>query len=323
MAFDDATRMERISLGAQTAVGTTPLYWRLPKVGFAAALEVVAKGVASGTITSPSAFGFSSVLNNIKLAINGATDVFNMSGPGYHFGLRNFLSDYFDPVPQSNGRAVVTAAAFDVSFLLPIQVNQRDQAGLIALQNEATEAWLTITPETVAASIGVGAAAAYTLTVEPFLKYYTTPQNRADWPKYDVLHRVIEEARPITATGDHEHVVPRGNTYLQLLYLYGVAATGAADKWTAAKIRAAGSQFIEQITPDQANISYGENHTATRLLGVIPFDWLGSNGLGSYGGSRDAIHSDKITDLKGILTLSAQPDTLRIIRRELVQITGM
>lgn len=315
MSFEDKTRLYRATLPTLTkpaSGGLTTL--ALPKSGLLARLYLLITGSVAGTLSSPNALGMSSIVRQVRLTANSGLDIFNVSGPGYHYLLRNQHGIYFDPFPASNGRSAVTATAFDVSMLIEAQVNQNDPIGLIMLQNERTQLTLQIQWE---ADATVATGATVTGSCVPIMEYFAVPVDEADWPPITVAHTHIEEQISVPASGDFTYNWPRGNTYLQMLHGFGIGVSGA-DNWSRVRIRQSQNTFLEDYTPTAANAIYGLNHPAARLLGSIPVDLMGDDGLGAFGRPRDFINSAVLTDLATILTATGA-GTLYALRRQIVQ----
>jgi len=318
MPFDTSTRLTRVQLPAmvRTAVGGGNLTAiQLPKTGLLARIYLDIRGTIAGTLSAPNALGNAALLRNVRLTANSGLDLFNISGAGYHYMLRNFQENYIDPVPASTARAAVTAAAYDVSMLIEMQINKSDPIGLIMLQNEQTVLSLSIQWETDA--LMATGVTSITGTAIPYMEFFTVPQDPKDWPPLTIAHQIIEDQQAISGAGVFTYNWPRGNTYMRVLH--GCTLLQAvADAWTVAQLRANQSNFIENMTPALANEVYAsDGHPAVRVLGVIPFDFYGSSGLQSFGKSRDFIDSSKLTDLATLITATGAV-TLYTVREQLV-----
>jgi hypothetical protein len=66
-------------------------------------------------------------------------------------------------------------------------------------------------------------------------------------------------------------------------------------------------------------MEFNRFHGRARILGVIPFDLVGSSGLGNFGSVRDVLYSQLITDLDSVINFAAA-GTLYTIRRQLVNL---
>lgn len=318
MSFQDNTRRQIIKMAAISKGASDPLVFRIPKSGILARIYLAITGSVAGTLSAPNAFGMASIVSLVDLTVNGNTHIFTLTGPQYHYLVRDYIEDYTDPAFGTTARNAVTATTFDVSMVLPVAMNERDELGLLMLQNEQTEVVLNVKFE---ADATVATGATVTATVQPFLEVFTVPADPKDWPQLNVLHTLLGETRPIAATGTAEYILPRGNTYLQLLMGYGIAQSGA-DKFDNIQLKAAQAQTLEEWTPKGLDMQFWKDHGRARLPGAAVLDWVGSNGLGMMGGARDAIHSDKISDLKVQMNVTTQPDNWHIIRRQLIELAG-
>ena len=69
-----------------------------------------------------------------------------------------------------------------------------------------------------------------------------------------------------------------------------------------------------------ADIEFARFHGRARVAGVVPFDLIGSSGLGNYGSSRDMLYSAMVTELISRITIATASDTLYTVRRQLVTV---
>ncbi len=317
--FDAATRLQRLkqpSMSRPTGGGTTR--FTLPKAGLLAGIRLNVTGAVSGTLSAQNALGFSSILNRVRVVVNNGQDLINISGAGYHYLLRQFINDYRDPVNAATGRTAITATTYDISMYLPIALNIRDATGLFPLQNEQTTVnleldWL--------ADASVATGATVTGTAVPQLDLFTIPARREDYPPLNLVQQIIEETVTVSGAGDVTYNFPRGSRYLQMLMGLGIGASGS-DGWSAAKLRMQQANFFVDTTPTLLTQEYAESHLAARLAGTIPFDFIGSSGLGTFGKVRDAIDSSQLTDLAAIVTATGA-GTLYALRRQLTVVEQM
>lgn len=316
MAFNDNTRAQFQQLNPLTKpAGGGDVSFIIPKTGLLARLWLNITGAVAGAGAPLNPLGKSSIVKRVRLAINTGLVVFDVSGPGYHWILRDLLeSEYIDCLGQTDARSAVAVAPFDISMVVPIMMNLRDAVGLVMLQNEQTQVTCTITFE---ADGNVGAGAVVTATVIPTMEYLTVPPSPADWPKVDVAHSILEETRAISATGQTVYEWPRGNTYLQIAHGFGIGVAGA-DAFDAFSMRINQSMYYEQVNPAFLSMQHYYYRGRARPAGVAALDFLATTGLGNYGMSRDIFDSTKVTDLSTVFNTTVAPTTLYTIRRQLV-----
>lgn len=316
--FEQSTRRKLLPLSAATKGVSNPLVWEVPKTGLLAGIWLSITGTVSGSLSAPNALGMASIVRAVKLVVNSGIDLINITGPMYHYLLRDYIDDYRDPVPAATARNAVTATTFDVSMYLPVALNARDPIGLIMLQNEQTQ--LTLSVEFEADSV-VATGATVVATVSPMLELFTVPVNPADWPPLNTVHQIIGDSRVISGAGEYSYRWPRGNTYVQVLHGLGIGAS-PADSWSSAKVQLNQSDVVMgPVTPALIGLEYTRTHGTARRLGMVPFDLAGSSGLGVFGSARDLLYSQVVTELESLITATGAA-TLHTVRRQLVQLPG-
>jgi hypothetical protein len=292
--------------------------YTLPKTGLLARLYLALRGTVAGTLTTPNALGMASLISRIRVVANSGLDIFNVSGAGYHYLLRNMLeSEYIDPVSQSNATAAVTATAFNLDAVIPIAVNMRDPSGLLMLQNEQTIVnvyidWLAD------ASVATGATVTLT-TGDLFMEVFTVPPDPQDWPNLNIVHQCLEDQQQVAGAGDFPYNWPRGNTYVQIAHGFGIGAAGA-DNFSRLALRVNQSDYLQNTPPDYLDVEYRLMRGRARPLGGVFIDLAATSGLGCYALARDLLNSALVTDLATVVTASGA-GTLYTVRRQLLTLT--
>jgi hypothetical protein len=319
--FERNTRQKSILLPAlarPTGGGVSTL--ELPKTGFLARIFLQISGSIAGSLSGANTLGMSSIVKRVKVTTNSGIDLFNISGPGYGYLYQNFQDlQQHASSPANQYNTAVTATTFNLNMVIPLMLNMHDPIGMIMLQNEQLQVLLSVEWE---ADATVATGATVTATATPVAEFFTVPRDKADWPPLNVVHQTIEDQIAIGATGDYIYNLPRGNTYLQILlgYVLGVSGT-AADSWSRAIMRINQSDILYDVSPASATARMGYVTGLTRGLGAIPFDFLGSDGLGNYGSARDFINSALLTDFQIVLTATAT-GTLYVVRRMLLPLAS-
>jgi hypothetical protein len=290
----------------------------LPKTGLLARIYLALRGNISGAATSPNALGFASIISRMRIQANSGIDIFNVSGAGYHYLLRNSLeSQYIDPVGQSNATTAVSVSAFNLDAIIPLALNMRDPTGLIMLQNEQTIVNLFI-DWLADASVGTGATVALT-TGDAFLEVFTVPPDPKDWPPLNVIHQCLEDQQQIAAAGDFPYYWPRGNTYVGVYHGAGIGAAGT-DSFSRFAVRVNQSDYLQSTPVDFLDVEYRLQKGRARPAGGVFVDLLSTSGLGCYGLARDMFNSALVTDLASVITATGAV-TLFTVRRQLVVLT--
>jgi len=290
----------------------------LPKTGLLARIYLALRGSVAGTLTVPNGLGFSSIISRMRIQANSGIDIFNVSGAGYHYLLRNSLeSEYIDPVGQSTGTTAVTATTFNLDAVIPIALNMRDPTGLIMLQNEQTIVNLFI-DWLADASVATGATVTLT-TGDAFLEVFTVPPDPKDWPPLNVIHQCLEDQQQIAAAGDFPYYWPRGNTYVGVYHGAGIGSAGS-DLFNRFAVRVNQSDYLQSTPADFLDMEYRLQKGRARPAGSIFVDLLATSGLGCYGLARDMFNSALVTDLASVITATGAA-TLFTVRRQLVVLT--
>ncbi len=290
----------------------------LPKTGLLARIYIALRGSVAGALSAPNALGMASIISRVRLTANSGIDIFNVSGSGYHYLLRNVLeSEYIDPVGQSNATAAITATTFNLDVVIPVAMDMRDPTGLIMLQNEQTIVNLFI-DWLADASVATGATVTLT-TGDVFLEIFTVPPDPKDWPPLNVIHQCLEDQQAVAAAGDFPYYWPRGNTYVGIYHGFGIGAAGA-DNFNKLAVRVNQSDYLQNTPVDFLDLEYRLLRGRARPAGGVFVDLLGTSGLGVYGLPRDMFNSALVTDLATVITTTGA-GTLFTVRRQLVVLT--
>lgn len=326
MAFNEATRREIQQLPQQAMAdgGGNTIRVDLPRVGIASHIYLAIRGsvVNGGTApTGPNPLGYAALLRNVRVSANNGNDIFNVSGVGYNYLLRPILELGDDPVPQSTARQAINTAAgattnFNLDMIIPLAINLRDPIGLVMLQSDQTLLTLQITFE-MANAMQTANTGTWSCMVTPYIVFFTVPANRADWPAFNLIHQIVEDTQQITANGTFTYNWPRGDIYIQTVHGFGVGVAGA-DNFSNVQLRMQQTTYLQNTNTPFLDI---ENNFVMvgqqRLPGTIPFNFMGTTGLGVYDLTRDTIDSSQLTDLATVLTATSS-GTFYTVRRQLV-----
>jgi len=322
--FAANTRRKILPMSALTRPGATAATQgpvTLPKTGLLARMYVAVRGAAtSGTLGTPTAIGEAGLISRYRIQANSGIDIFNVSGAGYNYLLRNMLeSMYIDPVGQSTAVVAPTSGPTqNLDLLVPIALNMRDPTGLIMLQNEQTivNQFVDWGADTAVASTLVQGAT----TLTPYLEIFTVPPDPKDWPMLNVVHQCLEDQQQIAAAGDFPYYWPRGNTYVGIAHGCGIGSTGGSDAFNKFAVRVNQSDYLQSSAVDFLDMEYRSRIGRARPAGGIFVDLLGTTGLGAYGSTRDLFNSALVTDLASVVTATSA-QTLYTVRRQLVVLT--
>jgi hypothetical protein len=316
MPFAGNTRHKIIPQPAITLTSGQIGRWTLDKAGILAGIWLDIRGAVVGIPAAANALGLASIIRQVRVYLSTGTDLIQISGPGYHYIIRDYIEDYKDPISWSNARAAVAVGAYDISMFLPISINTRDMPGLILLQQERVTVQLSVEQETDA--IVGGGVAVCTSVVTPHLEVFTVPPDPKDRPPFNLVHTWMEEQQVVAGAGDVIYTYPRGNTILKMLHGLGFAVAGA-DGWTQCVVRAQQNDRVYQTVPASQDLIYGRSHGRARPLGTISVDMFGSSGLGNFGSARDALVTQDVTSVASVITAGGAGN-LYSIREEIVAV---
>ncbi len=315
MGFIDNTRLKFNQLTPMVkAVGGGTVIQELPKVGILAYLLVPVTFTVTGTLSAPNAFGFASIINRITLRVNAGHAIFDVSGAGYHWLVRDMLETHLqDFGSYTNARAAVTATTGRLDFFIPVAMNMRDETGLLMLQNEQTLVTLAITYE-LDATVATGATVV--ATASPVMAFFEVPEKEEDLPNLRVVHQIIEDQLSVAATGQFQHNPPRDAVITALYYL--------TPTWTAVQTVIQQSNTIEDWTPNSHQMRYMlTTGRDTALAGGaivgndrrFMLDMAGTDGLGEFWTMRDVLDTGRLTNFFNRFTFSAT-GTMLAVRRQ-------
>lgn len=319
MTFVDNTRLKLVKTQTMTRpVGGGQTFVELPKAGILMGILIPISVTIAGTLTVPNADGLASVIKRIRLQINAGQVIFDISGRGYFYLLSQMIQDNYNMAIYTNALAAVTAATFNLDIFIPVALNTRDEIGLIMLQSLQTFATLVIDWE---ADTTVATGATITGTASPELMIFEVPSDKADMPRLNTIHQVLEETVAISAAGDYDHHIPIGATLVGEYYLIPAGYSNC-------QLRLQSSNVIEDFTPQQHRLFYllvtSRDLTLagayTGFLNRIFLDFAGSDGLGQFGSVRDLINTGALSDIVTRITMVGAT-TLTAVRRQIVQLT--
>lgn len=316
--FAQSTRQNFQTLPSQrvTAENTT-IQFTLPKVRLLSRIMLYVEATATlsstaGTIAT-SAYSPFNILRRVALDLNNGFSPVILSGQDMMLYDRIGL-DSQAYVPSTNSKAntyvenLATGPGKDnkIHFTLniPVTLNQRDMVGLVLLQNDESSTTLSVDVDVLANAytLNVGNSDVVTfkdLTITPMLETYSIPPIKEAFPDISVLKLLSSKKEIFQGGGSSVVKLPVGTIYRKMILKFtkddGTPMTDA--------------DFVGNIELlfNQADIPYSVkpqilsalNHRQYNTVlpaGVYVFDYS-DNGIPNYGGSRDYIDSERLTEL--------------------------
>lgn len=324
--FSRRTRKNMQMLPAIAGAASSTITFDLPKARLLSKIRLLVTATlnarhAANPTYAASTFGPYELLRRVSVSMNNGFIPFILSGRElFWYNLVRSSSAEIMPVfptvattlaTVNRSRAVqeVQAAAAPgadniVKFMvdLPISLNDRDPIGLFLLQAPETVVTVSIDFDTVNSI--APAAAGYTfalsnVVVTPMVETFSVPSDARAMPDLNILKLVQSTRKAIAGAGVEKVDLPTGNTFRRLLvYLETAAGVG----WTDGALT---GDF--ELIFNQADIPYRLNPNILSGInqeefaninipqGLYIFDFS-YQGLPGYGGSRDFIDTERLTE---------------------------
>jgi len=307
-----AVKMQSMSIPSLTGGGLTAV--DLPKAGLLSHLLVYVTAVIAGTPTGANAYGVANLIQRVTVDLNSGGKLFDVSGAGYHWVVRDFLGAYKSPWAWSTARNAVAAGTFIMPMLIPCALNPRDPLGMIMLQNLRTIGQLQIqwgTPTDLATSgMTITSASAECAAV-----LFEVPESPEDYPNLAYLHQIYEQNVAVNVATDFRFNWPTGGAVVGMYHLLPSGFTN--DKLVVQE-----TNTYEDLSHTLHAVNYSmttENDPTlsgalTGLDKRIIHDYLGSEGLGAFDNyGRDAIETLGASSIYDLITAPTQ--TMKTITR--------
>ena len=318
MLFGASTRQHFQMIGQQEVQGgAQTMEFRVPKARIMQGLKVLVTGKIKVTHASGTAYPMRPLdvyrcLRRISVDFNNGFSPVVVSGE--EMALTNML--YPNPgmiLPAEDETTLATAPASlqasadgtvnDFAFLLdiPLTINYRDPVGLVLAQNQETSISCVI--DIANAVDMLHGAAGYSAEFESIKvvvgeQSYSVPSDSRAFPDLSVL-KVLDSRSEHFTTGQNYIKMMTGQIYRKIIFKFeDVDGNPFTDDDIASNIEiilntadipyAVNPKMLRKINTMQAGIPYPEG------CYYFSFDFQGING---YGGSRDYIDAERITEL--------------------------
>lgn len=319
MLFGAATRQHFQMLGMQeVSGGAQTVQFRVPKARILQGVKLWVEAKLNVKHASGTAYALKSPVDPYKLFRLITIDFNNGFRPvavaGDELAMNNMLYTMPEMVGYSaDGKTnckcpaslVASSAGTDneISFMLdiPLALNYRDPVGLIMAQNAETS--IDITLDIANANAILGAAAGYTcnftsVKITPMIASFSIPSDTRAFPDFSVL-KILDSRNESFTAGQNYVKLPTGMIYRKMILKFEAAdGTAFTDEDITSNIDivmntadtpySVSPKMLRAIDKMQSGIEFPDG------CYYFSFDYQGVNG---YGGSRDYIDAERITEL--------------------------
>ena len=330
--FTAMTRENIQTLPTIAGAENASVSFNLPKARLLSKIALLIEGTVrvthtAGTPFTPHVFAPYSLIRRVQVDINNGFSPFKISGDeAYFYNLMHFnaetlklsTTDVNAATFMENNAAAAPGAdnRFKFTIDLPISLNSRDPIGLILLQNEETN---------VSCLVDVGSATrlladttGYTvelvnISITPVVTTFTIPVDPEGMPDLSILKLVHSTIHDVAGGGLTTVKLPVGLTYRKLLLFVEDGAGGISEDRIGGNV---------EILFNQADIPYAVNPKVLRRMNTMAFGFVppvglyvfdfSDQGLTNYGGARDYIDTERLTEFWVQLPMPA-PGRIRAV----------
>lgn len=318
MLFSQATRQNIQMLPQrQTTLGASTLQFSLPKarllskiwIDFEAKVKIKH---ASGTAPTTDMFTPGKLIRRLSLDLNNGFSPYTIGGkelmiynairdnPAIIFPQSSNAAGYCY-MPQLTASSAGTSNDIKFTVEMPVTLNDRDLIGLILLQSAETNVTLSI--DLANGNDILDNAAGYTVDIElikvtPAVETYSIPAVANAMPDLSVLKLVSSRTDAFTGSGQNVIKLATGTIYRKLaFYVTDDNGVPFADSDFQSPIELVFNQADVTYSVRAENLRHiNESHFGYALpKGVYVFDFS-YNGVSNYGGTRDLIDTELLTE---------------------------
>jgi hypothetical protein len=329
-SFASMTRLRSQDIEVKTWAASGRITQEIPRVGFLSAINLYVRGTFNcGAGAAFTDLGPWNLLKQVRVVMNqGQAEIVRLSGYALaqiqaleEKGAASYKAGIGDTTPHTDLYQAPVASGdntWRLAYRIPIALNQGKDfdVGLINLQ--APELRCTIEIDCganadVVTSLGTGFAGSIYISYE----YYDVPKLGTSRMPPKVVTRWLEESIPILSAGANTiYTVPRQGIMLQLLEI--VRANGArTDAIDYFEMKVGKTDSVDRVYRWQHRDKSHKQHSINFPVGVYCHDWWHAEQTSSSGNLRDAINTQKFTELD-INTLLTSGTTLGSGNNEII-----
>ena len=248
-----------------------------------------------------------SLIRRISLSLNNGFEPFVINGRD--LALLNMVrmkpetieSKYDSAMyAQNSGLIVVNESKETITFMIELEnaLNQRDASSLILLQNESTNVTLSIDITTNFADVCTVKDIDFeSVKITPMLQTWTIPNFTDAFPDLSVLKLVKSRTETLPNAGEHILKLDVGTIYRKLVF-YVTDDNGNGVDLINSNIELIYNTADTPISidPEMLKLKNASDFGYNFPKGMYVFDFSGYAGFSNYGGTRDFIDTERLTE---------------------------
>lgn len=294
--FGAATRQHFQMIGKKSVGPSQTVEFAVPKARIVEGFRLRMKGALTGGSLTAGTYDVYDLIRRISVDFNNGFSPVVVSGA--QMARINTLSPAARLIPAAadTGLCVVSGTNFDFMLDIPLVLNYRDPVGLVLAQNQETN--ITVTIDTANPANIIDGATDFTATLELECNSFSIPANTNYLPDMSVL-KVVDARNEVFTAGQNYIKLPVGMIYRKMVFKFENAD---GEPMTAEEI----TSNIELVL-NTADIPYSISPDMLKKFNIMQvgmdmgtgvyffsFDWQGL--AASYGGSRDLLDTERITE---------------------------
>ena len=244
------------------------------------------------------------IIRRISLSLNNGFEPFVISGRDLAILNMVRMTEMKNLAPKAVG------ADGEYSFMIELEntLNQRDASSLILLQNESTQVTLSVDLATNLKGIveTENDIELVSCKITPMLQTWTIPNYTDAFPDLSVIKLAKSRTESILSAGEHVVKLDVGTIYRKLIFYVTDAEGNGVDLDTNIELIYNTADTPVSIDAKMLRFKNTSDFGFEFPKGVYVFDFSGYSGFSGYGGSRDFIDTERLSEFWVRLTTDAE-----------------
>lgn len=299
--FGAATRQHFQMVSKQNVTETGTIEFRVPKARILEGFRARFHGVYSADVSAKVVNGYEpyNIIRRLAVDFNNGFSPIVVSGA--EMARMNTLSPYAKMIKAADKGTLCKVDGKNVDFMLdiPLALNYRDPVGLVLAQNAETTITVTFDINTAVNAFGLEGLTLTEGYIELEANSFSIPANTNYMPDMSVL-KVVDARNEVFVAGPNYIKLPVGMIYRKMVFMFtDVDGNPLTDADITSNI---------EIVLNTADIPYSISPAMLKNFNLMQigedmgegcyffsFDWQGL--AANYGGSRDLLDTERITEL--------------------------